>query len=741
MAAEEGRGDQETALTTSLGSLTSQSALTMLRGDVATTTGPLPIVSDAPVASRADDLLGRAQFAEDLAHAILKWQSDESVVIGLFGGWGTGKTSILLMTEEALDEVGAELGHPFSVFRFNPWSFTDETNLLTKFLREFLLHIGKEDTGARLKAFGRDLKLYAQALSPAALASDRIEPAIAVGMLAAIGAWVLQLARREKDVESVRARIDNYMRSRNAKVLVVVDDIDRLNRSEIRHIFQLIKLNANFPNTMYVLDCDPQQVSGALSDEFGDRYLDKIVQVPLDVPRIRPEFLKEYFLAQVDEAVRSLGMRIDVSELSRRYNDVPPSYLTTLRDVKRVINAIRFTLAQVSGDVNPSDFVMMEVIRVFDRGVHDAIWRHKKAFSGLHDTSLLAIERESIERAYEMTLEEAQPSTRTELRNFLRQLFPRYDAHIRGSSLEASFLDQWGKEKRVCSPSHFDTYYVLKLAPGSVSMSDFEEVLAASSSDEAFRGAVRLLFGRPQFRELMTLMEYHYESIPEGRLEPVVLALLDVAELTPFFDVPFGRDSNLHVLSVVSRLIHRLDDWVGAAQRVCEHTSALYSAVRWIRMEEGDFIRTAPSEAGVKRFAEIGGILLRRIEQDAEQGTLPSVPRFLEVLYSWAHWDSDEAVRRYIHERLVTTPGGLAAFLFRLLAVSWVSDTTTRMEIGLVIPEPLASIDEVRSLASQLPDEFVARLSTDFRENFQLIREKLESDDFRVVGGAISPPQ
>jgi predicted KAP-like P-loop ATPase len=60
---------------------------------------------DQPIRSREEDILGRASFAQSLAEAILRYKEKDSIVIGLFGAWGSGKTSISNMALEHIDSV------------------------------------------------------------------------------------------------------------------------------------------------------------------------------------------------------------------------------------------------------------------------------------------------------------------------------------------------------------------------------------------------------------------------------------------------------------------------------------------------------------------------------------------------------------------------------------------------------------------------------------------------------------
>ena len=76
---------------------------------------------DRPIEGRSRDLLGRAPFAENLAKAILNYAYKDTLVIGLYGAWGSGKTSIINMViEYAENPSNRRTDQSQVIVRFNP---------------------------------------------------------------------------------------------------------------------------------------------------------------------------------------------------------------------------------------------------------------------------------------------------------------------------------------------------------------------------------------------------------------------------------------------------------------------------------------------------------------------------------------------------------------------------------------------------------------------------------------------
>ncbi len=121
--------------------------------------------ADRPIASRKEDLLGRSGFAESLASAIRGWIGNDSLVVALYGSWGSGKSSVKNMVLETLREP--EKNRPLIV-EFNPWQWAGQEQLAEAFFQEIGVALGKSDTSkkgkeraAKWRAYGTYLTLGA----------------------------------------------------------------------------------------------------------------------------------------------------------------------------------------------------------------------------------------------------------------------------------------------------------------------------------------------------------------------------------------------------------------------------------------------------------------------------------------------------------------------------------------------------------------------------------------------------
>lgn len=86
--------------------------------------------SDKPISKITEDLLGRAPFSLQLAKAITNYNENSGLVIGIYGDWGTGKTSIINMIENEI--INFEDDKTIFI-RFSPWNYSDKDNLIRLF--------------------------------------------------------------------------------------------------------------------------------------------------------------------------------------------------------------------------------------------------------------------------------------------------------------------------------------------------------------------------------------------------------------------------------------------------------------------------------------------------------------------------------------------------------------------------------------------------------------------------------
>ena len=175
--------------------------------------------------------------------------------------------------------------------------------------------------------------------------------------------------RKPKDVPALKCEISKILKEAGKRILVVIDDIDRLTPEETRQLFTVIKALADFPNVVYLLAFDRDVAAQAIKQQSGlpgERYLVKIIQVPFELPPVDRVALRAALFRRLDQVMGDTPDDLfDQSYWTNVFHDGIDPLIQVPRDVVRFANTLSVTYPAVRGDVNPVDFIALEAIRVF----------------------------------------------------------------------------------------------------------------------------------------------------------------------------------------------------------------------------------------------------------------------------------------------------------------------------------------------------------------------------------------
>lgn len=318
------------------------------------------IAIDNPIRSAREDRLGRADTVKSFVDQILALDASQGVSVGVFGPWGSGKTSFIRLAKEQF------ANREVAVVEFNPWMFSGSEQLVARFFTELSENLvgtnGLETVGKALAAYGGAV------VGAVNLVSAAFGGFPALGQVFA--PLIKQMAKpsEAKGLNELRNEVEGALVEQAQPVVVILDDVDRLSFAEIRDVFKLVRLSANFPNLVYVVACDRHRVGQALAEDgdpvYGHRYLEKIIQFPFDLPEVPRHLLEtqteEALMAAVDTEV----LRVDES-WPDIYGGIVEPLITNMRDVRRYAAVVRATARDLSAKVSQADVLGLEAVRVF----------------------------------------------------------------------------------------------------------------------------------------------------------------------------------------------------------------------------------------------------------------------------------------------------------------------------------------------------------------------------------------
>lgn len=515
--------------------------------------GASPAVdADRPIASPAEDLLDRTPIAQVLAGQATA-QLGHGFVMGVAGAWGSGKTSLLELMTRAIIE--GETGY---VVRFDPWLFSTSEELVLRFLREVQAQLGR--TG-RLGEVAAQIGEYAQILAPiSALAGA---PWLAAPLL--IPARMLRRRQRkqaEVSAQQQREKVAEVLGKLDRRLVVVIDDLDRLTPEEVRDVVRLVKLVADFPNTTYVLAYDQQRVACALGnghEQEGQEFLEKIVQLTHEVPPVSDARLARVLADSISAAIGDLSRyKFDEGQYINLFAHARALF-GSVRDVRRYTNVLPGTLALTGAEVELADVLALEALRVRVPSSFARIVGAQQALTQPAGSGLTSATSEEVARQQVATIVSAAGPFQEEVSALISKLFPAAARYLAGVNYGAESLTSWRQARRVAHPEVLGIYLAKALPPGVLPVALVESALASLEDSDALIS----LFGElddDQFESLLERLEHYEDQFPRAHPDVAVAVFYNQQyRLERPRRHALDLDAEFRVPRIVLRLLRKLD--------------------------------------------------------------------------------------------------------------------------------------------------------------------------------------
>lgn len=435
------------------------------------------LIDDLPITKAASDILGRDEFVKNVSALILNYASTNTncLVIGLEGDWGDGKTSVFNLIRNNLEDHE----HIAQVGVFNAWLSLNENALLVEFMQTILnllkdVH-GVQDGDKYVKGLVDDGKNYIKKII------QYINPSLSMkiqgGGIALNPNWNMIFSESlAVQKEKVKNRL--LQRLSDKRIVLFIDDIDRLNDEDILLVMQLVKNIADFPNVIYVLAYDRAVVEKALDHHNkgnGSKFLDKIVQVPVALPNVSDDILRVYFMDSLQNIFDALGSDVDNQHIQVVYDKGVSPYINNIRQCKRVINTFYVKWLISKDFCDAGDMLGIVVLELFEPDVYQYLLHNKHRFYDSLVESVGQHDKENDVKTW-ADIEAKVSSNASAVKNVLGCMFPRL-----GDKLHVPKDDH--TIKRIAHEQNFYYYMTLKLGSDDVLYDDVKKLFY--EADEA----------------------------------------------------------------------------------------------------------------------------------------------------------------------------------------------------------------------------------------------------------------
>jgi hypothetical protein len=632
---------------------------------------------DAPIQSAKEDLLGRANFASVLTRAIVGTSGSDSFVIGIHGKWGTGKSSVLNLIVEQIREFNDSAKsdeEKLYLLRFNPWNFSDQNQLVLQFLKQFRAHLLKFQGTAKknVERIVDALDDYADALAPP------LELIPYGGKLLSKGLkFAFRGARKvlgsAKEIDDIFDQLASQSAALKRRTIVLIDDIDRLNATETRQIFQLVKLTARFPFVTYVLAFDRAAVVTALHTigvDSGEEYLEKIVQVSFDLPAISEATLTSFITQGIDTLLAQYKpAQFDMHRFGNLFHTGFRRSFASVRHVRRFLNGLEFSLSLIGQEVNGVDIIGIECLKTFYPRTFDVIRNNKELFAGHIDR--LTQDRGPSE--YRKKLDELLSPTNElndTLKDLLSELFPKveYAYSVSHTMHTHPSETEWDKTYRVATSRYFDAYFQLTLAPSEVSVAELSELIRDCGQEAKCFARLQGIKEQGKLKATMDSLRFRLQEVRSEDFPSLFGALIRAGEISSEAGAIFAGQipEYWHVRWAIFDILDQIPArkrpgiFREIAQRVLAPKTMVnvISLIEELRRKEGKYQEFTDDELAASKAA-----VAQRIKTAAASGEISETPESLSVLlYAWRQWGSPAEAAAYV-QSMTDTDEKLVKFL------------------------------------------------------------------------------
>lgn len=427
---------------------------------------PPQLDPDSPIKEWDQDVLERSALVESLATTVLL---SKAPVVAIQGGFGDGKSSVLNLLKRTLEPHAV-------VVSFSTWLPGSEETLALDMFSDIATECKKQYYLPQLR---RRLLTYAKTVCGT------------VSFLKEIPELLPSISQGE-EIEEIGKALSRVPR----RIVVLLDEMDRLEKDELLVVLKILRGVAFFPNLSYVCAFARAELENKLFDKQGvesREYFEKFFPVSFAVPKPDAALLFRALQFRLLVIFNDLNWfqtgdeRKQFAEnLEQVWDETLIQLCTNLRKVAFIVNDVAVAARRLVREVNALDIVVVEILRRFFPAIYELVWRNQTLFVEPQMSLRTAFRSEETVKRERATFFDGSLKTKLEetgqpkeARKLLLWLFPVY-AHFLGGAyrltrrMQTANEDTDEKEKRIFHPDFFPLYFRYQVPETMVSGTDLE---------------------------------------------------------------------------------------------------------------------------------------------------------------------------------------------------------------------------------------------------------------------------
>lgn len=398
------------------------------------------LLEDNPIEREEEDVFKLNGEAKKIAKVIIRARNRaKTSSIAITAPWGGGKSSFLNLIREQIKQINED---EFEIVYFVPRDSKSVQTIQEDFFSMIACVLAKYDSRC-----SHIMKDYMASLQ---LIDNR---SIVERLLSFYRIW---------DKDSLKDSIKESFAALKKRVLVIIDDFDRLSKEEILEVLKMIDGNAAFTNLIFLTAYDKEQVKRVLGDtcQTPDAcFIDKFFDVEFAIPFRKYEVISDYIKATLCEQLTANDREEkNIRRVITDQTSIFKEYIPTLRDAKRYINQVVLDFEPIRGEVFVSDFLLLQLVKYRYPELYKGIFKQKYLKIGggsyLFGSNILYLKTDDdIEKANGKEIRKILP--------VLKLLFKKVDdneeAHCR--DVDSDDNNHKNTYRRLCEVSSFYNYF------------------------------------------------------------------------------------------------------------------------------------------------------------------------------------------------------------------------------------------------------------------------------------------
>lgn len=322
----------------------------------------------------------RKALAQEISWHVL---NEGKATYAVYGGFGSGKSSMLNFIGDALR---GDHERRAIVVRFNGWLPGSRENLAEQLLSDIATECSRQYYTPQ---FRRTALRVAKTLKAA------------VPHLEWVTEWLPQETQQDA-IDDLREALERLP----SRVVVLVDEIDRMRKEELFVLLKLIRGFTSLPRLSFVCALERSHVENMICAEFGavdHTFYHKFFVESFELPKLTDSFLE----AETHDALIAIfeeqgWFKSDeqaknefANAVRNHWNDIFAPLCTNIREVKRLASSVRTQSWSLVDEVNPLDLTLLAALRYFAPTASDLIWSFRNTLcapdinSGIPDPDLV----------------------------------------------------------------------------------------------------------------------------------------------------------------------------------------------------------------------------------------------------------------------------------------------------------------------------------------------------------------